>query len=366
MSKFLRVAALAVLAASPAAAEKLGLGRPALPEEVAAWDIDVRPDGLGLPEGSGDVLTGEDLYINNCAMCHGDFGEAVGRWPVLAGGQGTLSEDRPNKTIGSYWPYLSTVWDYVHRAMPFGNARTLSNDDIYAITAYILYLNDIVDEDFTLSKENFTEVAMPNAGGFFMDDRDTVEVPAFTVEPCMENCKETVEITARAAVVDVTPEDTLARTVRQQRAAAAAGGAAPAAEGAPAEEAMAAVEEAPAEEAAAEEAAAAAPDPELVAAGERVFRQCRACHKVGEDARSGTGPALNGVFGHPAAAVEGFRYSPAMQEAAAGGLVWTAETLDAYLTKPRDFVSGTRMSFAGLRKEEDRAAVIAYLSTFAE
>lgn len=363
MSKFLKVAALAVLAATPAAAEKLGLGRPALPEEVAAWDIDVRPDGLGLPEGSGDVFTGEELYINNCAMCHGDFGEAVGRWPVLAGGQGTLSEDRPNKTVGSYWPYLSTVWDYVHRAMPFGNARTLSNDEVYAITAYILYLNDIVDDDFTLSKENFTEVAMPNAGGFFMDDRDEMEVPAFTVEPCMENCKETVEITARAAVVDVTPEDILARTVRQQRAAAAAGEAAAAAE-VPAE---APVEEAPVEEAAAgAPAEAAAPDPELVAAGESVFRQCRACHKVGEGARNGTGPLLNGVFGNAAGAVEGFRYSPAAQEAAAGGLVWTEENLDAFLAKPREFMAGTRMSFAGLRKEEDRAAVIAYLSTFAE
>ncbi|MDH3265148.1 MAG: cytochrome c family protein, partial [Paracoccaceae bacterium] len=125
-------------------------------------------------------------------------------------------------------------------------------------------------------------------------------------------------------------------------------------------------EAAPAEEAVAEAAAEAAPDPELVAAGEGVFRQCRACHKVGEGARNGTGPALNGILGGPAGAVEGFRYSPAAQQAAEGGLVWTAENLDAYLEKPREFMAGTRMSFAGLRKEEDRAAVIAYLSTFSE
>ena len=344
MSRFRNLALIAaLLAAGPAIAEPLGLGRAALPEEVAAWDEDVRPDGMGLPEGSGDVFTGEELYIEACAMCHGDFGEAIGRWPVLAGGQGSLTNERPVKTIGSYWPYLSTVYDYVHQAMPFGNAKSLSEDEIYAITAYLLYLNDIVDDDFVLSKENFAEVEMPNAGAFYDDDRASTELPVFTVEPCMENCKETVEITARAAVVDVTPEDSAAR---QAREAATSGEAA----------------EAPAGEA---EAETAAPDPELVAAGETAFRACRACHKVGEGAANGSGPSLNGVFGSAAAHAEGFRYSPAMQEAAAGGLVWTPEALDAFLAKPRDVVNGTRMSYAGMRKAEDRAAIIAYLSTFA-
>ena len=124
---------------------KFGLGRLATGDEVAAWDIDVRPDGKGLPEGSGTVADGEPIYADKCALCHGDFGEAVDRWPVLAGGQDTLKDDRPVKTIGSYWPYLSTVYDYVRRAMPFGNARSLSDDDVYALTAYLLYLNDIVD-----------------------------------------------------------------------------------------------------------------------------------------------------------------------------------------------------------------------------
>ncbi|MFH1517471.1 MAG: c-type cytochrome, partial [Pseudomonadota bacterium] len=118
-----------------------GLGRVAMADEIAAWDIDIRPDGTGLPEGKGTVAEGEPIFAENCAVCHGDFGEGAGRWPVLAGGQDTLLRDRPVKTIGSYWPYLSTVFDYVRRAMPFGDARSLSDDDVYALTAYLLYLN---------------------------------------------------------------------------------------------------------------------------------------------------------------------------------------------------------------------------------
>jgi len=116
----------------------LHLGRLALDEEIAAWDIDVRPDGVGLPQGAGNAVDGGVLYDANCASCHGDFGEGTGRWPILAGGFDSLQEERPEKTIGSYWPYLSTVYDYIRRAMPFGNARSLSDDDVYAITAYIL------------------------------------------------------------------------------------------------------------------------------------------------------------------------------------------------------------------------------------
>lgn len=185
-----------------------GIGRVALPEEIAAWDIDIRPDGLGLPEGSGTVADGEVLYTDNCAVCHGDFGEAVGRWPVLAGGHDTLTEDRPEKTIGSYWPYLSTVYDYVRRAMPFGNARSLSDDDVYAITAYLLYLNDLVDdEDFELSKANFLEVRLPNEDNFIPDDRLDEVHYAEKGEPCMTDCKPgPVEITMRARILDVTPD----------------------------------------------------------------------------------------------------------------------------------------------------------------
>jgi cytochrome c2 len=186
-----------------------GLGRVALAEEVAAWDIDIRPDGQGLPEGSGTVADGEVLYTDNCAMCHGDFGEAVDRWPVLAGGHDTLTDDRPEKTIGSYWPYLSTVYDYVRRAMPFGNARSLSDDEVYAITAYLLYLNDLVDdEEFELSKENFLDIRLPNEENFIADDRAEEQHYAQNNEPCMADCKPgSVEITMRARILDVTPED---------------------------------------------------------------------------------------------------------------------------------------------------------------
>lgn len=211
MSRFpetLIAAALAAGLAAPALAGAPSLGRVALPEEIAAWDIDIRPDGKGLPVGRGTVAEGDELYIDHCASCHGDFGEAVGRWPVLAGGHGSLTHDRPEKTVGSYWPYLSTVYDYVRRAMPFGAARTLSDDEVYAITAYLLYLNDIVrDEDFELSDENFLEVAMPNAGGFFADDR--LAEPHFSgaAEPCMTACApEPARITMRAQVLDVTPD----------------------------------------------------------------------------------------------------------------------------------------------------------------
>ncbi len=125
-----------------------------------------------LPKGKGTVARGEELFAEQCAVCHGDFGEGKDRWPVLAGGQDTLTKDRPEKTIGSYWPYLSTVYDYVKRAMPFGNARSLTDDDVYALTAYLMYLNDIVtDEEFELSDANFLEIRLPNEENFIPDNR---------------------------------------------------------------------------------------------------------------------------------------------------------------------------------------------------
>jgi cytochrome c5 len=212
MSRFpeamIATALAATIAAGPALAEHFDLGRPALPQEIAAWNVDVSPDGTGLPVGSGSVEDGEQIFSDNCAVCHGEFAEGVDNWPKLAGGDGTLDRDDPVKTVGSYWPYLSTVWDYVHRSMPFGNAQILSNDEVYAIVAYILYSNYLVDEDFVLTNENFLDVEMPNADGFVVDDRDETELPQFTREPCMTNCKDSVEITMRAAVLDVTPEET--------------------------------------------------------------------------------------------------------------------------------------------------------------
>lgn len=185
-----------------------GLGRKATPEEVAAWDIDIRPDGTGLPAGKGTVAEGEPVFTELCAACHGDFGEGTGRWPVLAGGHDSLTRERPQKTIGSYWPYLSTVFDYVRRAMPFGDSRSLSDDEVYALTAYLLYLNDVVeDEDFELSKENFTSIRLPNEENFIDDNRMSEPHYSGSIEPCMSDCKPgPVEITARAQVLDVTPD----------------------------------------------------------------------------------------------------------------------------------------------------------------
>lgn len=185
---------------------QLHLGRVALEEEVDAWDIDIRPDGAGLPDGSGTVTTGTRIYDSQCATCHGVFGEGKGRWPMLAGGFDTLENERPEKTIGSYWPYLSTVFDYVRRAMPFGHSRTLSDDDVYAVTAYLLYLNDLVDEEFTLSSENFQTIRLPNEDNFIEDTRPEEAYFAPESEPCMADCMdEPATVSMRARVLEVTP-----------------------------------------------------------------------------------------------------------------------------------------------------------------
>ncbi len=366
MSKFLNLAVVFSCVSGMAFAEGTMLGRPATSAEIAAWDIDVRPDGQGLPNGAGDVFTGEEVFAERCAVCHGDFGEAVGRWPVLAGGQDTLTDERPVKTIGSYWPYLSTVWDYVHRSMPFGDAQSLSDDDVYAITAYLLYLNDLVDEDFELSHENFVDIRLPNEPNFYPDNRTELEYSVFTGEPCMENCKATVEVSMRAAVLDVTPEETKARQLREA-VNAAKQGIAPERSSSEAstetEEVVAATAkestEVPAKEAAGD-------SPELVAAGEKAFRKCKSCHQVGEGAKNRSGPQLNNVVGRTAGEVEGFKYSKALVKAADGGLVWDDDALAGFLKKPRAFLKGTKMSFAGFKSDDDIAAVIAYLRSFSE
>ena len=190
---------------------KLDIGRVATPQEIAGWDIDVRPDGQGLPPGAGAVKAGEAVYMTKCAACHGEFGESAGRWPQVAGGAGSLRSDDPVKTVGSYFAHLSTVFDYVRHAMPFGDAQSLTNDELYAVVAYMLFLNDIVDEKFVLSKETFGKVKMPNAGGFYDDDRETAEKSFWNPKPCMTNCKTDAKITGRARVIDVTPDDKGAR-----------------------------------------------------------------------------------------------------------------------------------------------------------
>jgi S-disulfanyl-L-cysteine oxidoreductase SoxD len=183
------------------------IGRIATPEQIAGWDIDIRPDGQGAPPGHGSVRDGEKVYMDKCAACHGEFGESAGRWPQLAQGKGTLASHDPVKTVGSYFPYLSSVFDYIRRAMPFGEAESLSNDELYAVVAYVLNLNDIVDDKFVLSKETWGQVKMPNQGGFYADDREKTEKAFWDRNPCMKDCGPPVKITGHAQAVDVTPDE---------------------------------------------------------------------------------------------------------------------------------------------------------------
>jgi cytochrome c len=193
---------------APPAAKRLGIGRAATPEEIAGWDIAIRPDGQGLPPGKGSVKQGETLYLERCAACHGEFGESAGRWPGIMGGMGSLASHDPVKSVGSYWPYASTLLDYIRRTMPFGNAQSLSNDELYAVTAYVLWLNDIVkDEGFELEASNFTSIRLPNEHGFRDDDREVTEREFWARTPCMNNCAPgQAAIIGRARALDVTPE----------------------------------------------------------------------------------------------------------------------------------------------------------------
>ena len=167
-----------------------GYGETATAEQIAGWDIDIKPDGSGLPEGEGSVEDGEELFEDKCALCHGSFGEGVKNWPRLSGGEGSLREERPDKTVGSYWAYTSTLWDYIRRAMPYPAPQSLSNDEVYAITAYILNLNDLVDDEFVLNQDNLASVKMNNPKeNFIPDDR-----PDTANTRCMENCKDPSKI----------------------------------------------------------------------------------------------------------------------------------------------------------------------------
>jgi cytochrome c len=199
----LLAAFLAAIVAVPALGGERPIGRVPTPEEIARWDIDARPDGLGLPPGRGTAREGEEIYLARCASCHGEFGEAVGRWPQLVGGQGSLTWDDPIKTVTSYWPYATTVFDYIRRAMPFGDAQSLTDDEVYAITAFLLASDGIIPEDFVVDAQSLPKIVMPNADGFIDDPRPDVPVG----EPCMKDCVAEVVIVGHARKIGVTPED---------------------------------------------------------------------------------------------------------------------------------------------------------------
>lgn len=147
------------------AEEGPGLGQVLTADEVAAVDYTIMPDGDGLPEGSGNAIRGREVYNRHCLACHGENGSG-GLNDVLAGGHGTLTGPAPQKTVGSFWPYATTIFDYLRRAMPFQAPGSLSNDDIYAVTAYLLHVNDIIDEEDKIDAGTLPEVEMPNRDNF--------------------------------------------------------------------------------------------------------------------------------------------------------------------------------------------------------
>ena len=184
-----------------------GYGTKATPEQIAGWDIDARGgDGAGLPAGSGTVHRGAEVYAEQCAACHGTFGEGESRFPKLVGGAGTLRHDRPELTVGSYWPFAPTLWDYINRAMPMPAPHTLSADDVYALTAYILNLNDIVQGEFVADRESLPKVKMPNRDNFLWTDPR----PDTIAKPCMNGCTDPagIKIVSTAEGKSLTPRTT--------------------------------------------------------------------------------------------------------------------------------------------------------------
>lgn len=186
---------------------RFGYGKIATPEEIAGWDIDVRgDDGVGLPEGKGTVDHGAEVYAQQCALCHGTFGEGAGRYPKLMGGEGTLTAERPEPSVGSYWPFAPTLWDYINRTMPLFAPHTLSADDVYAITAYVLNFNNIVPNDFVADRNSLPQVKMPNRDNFTWEDPR----PDTASKPCMKDCiaPKNVKIISSAEGKDLTPRTT--------------------------------------------------------------------------------------------------------------------------------------------------------------
>jgi S-disulfanyl-L-cysteine oxidoreductase SoxD len=157
--------AAALASGAVLAAERYDFGRVATPEEIKGWDIDISPDGSGLPPGRGDARQGAAIFADKCASCHGPHGEGK---PMdrLVGGVGTLRDKKPEKTVGSFWPYATTLFDFVRRAMPLNAPQSLTPDEVYAVSAYVLFLNGIVPQDAMLDADTLAKIKMPNRDGF--------------------------------------------------------------------------------------------------------------------------------------------------------------------------------------------------------
>jgi cytochrome c len=193
-------------AASAAPPGYYGYGTPATSDQIAGWDIDARPDGVGLPPGSGSVTKGAEVYAEQCTACHGTFGEGEGRYPKLAGGEGTLTKERPELSVGSYWPFAVTLFDYINRAMPFQAPHSLSANDVYALTAYVLNINNIVANNFVADRDSLPKVKMPNHDHFIWRDPR----PDTSAKECMKNCADpkTIKIESTAEGKGLTPRTT--------------------------------------------------------------------------------------------------------------------------------------------------------------
>ncbi len=176
---------------------RFGFGKPAAPAEIAGWDIDVRPDGKGLPPGRGTVAQGQQIYDEKCASCHGTFGESTDYMPI-AGGVGTLATDQPIRTTGSKLNHATTLWDYINRAMPFGNPKTLTADEVYALTAYVLHLNDILSAAAALDRDAIVKLRMPNRDGFTVDHGLAAKTgkPDTRNVACMRDCARVVRLSS--------------------------------------------------------------------------------------------------------------------------------------------------------------------------
>lgn len=191
------VAAVTVGGIALAASPKYGFGKPATAQEIAGWDIDVRPDGTGLPPGRGSALEGQAIYDEKCASCHGTFGES-NAYLLIAGGIGTLGTDQPVRSTGSKLAYATTLWDYINRAMPFNAPQTLTPNEVYALTAYVLNLNDVLPLDAVLDRDSLPKVQLPNRDGFTTDHGFMTRngKPDTRNTACMHDCVREVRLSS--------------------------------------------------------------------------------------------------------------------------------------------------------------------------
>lgn len=180
-----------VVLATTAVAGPSGIGSSPTDAQIAAWNIDVAPDGKSLPPGRGSVADGRALYDQQCAACHGRDLEG-GMGPPLAGGVGTLASDKPLKTVGSYWPYATTLFDYIRRTMPLAAPQSLTDDQVYALTGYVLFRNGILAETAMVDAAEVVAVKMPNRDGFFVDDRPDTDSSA-----CYRQCLKAEQVGRR-------------------------------------------------------------------------------------------------------------------------------------------------------------------------